>query len=231
MTKDKLIKVIALGGSLVNPGKPDVLFLKKFKTLILSLLKKNYKFLFVVGGGKICRIFQKSLKQLLPDITNERLDWLGIKVTHLNAAFVANIFSNVANQNILKSFSQKIVFDSKIVVGGGVKPGRSTDYNAFYWGKKIGIKKIYIPTNVKYIFDKDPKKFTSAKPFKKITWRQYIDLIADKWSPGLNIPIDHKAAYFGKRYKMMAYVFNGKDLKNFKKALTGSEFIGTIVTP
>jgi uridylate kinase len=226
------IKVIALGGSLVNPGKPDVIFLNRFKKMIVDLIKKeNYRFLIVVGGGKICRIFQRSLKKIIPSVSNNDLDWLGIKVTHLNAYFVASVFGNLAQKTILKSFNSKIIFYKDIIIGGGVKPGHSTDYDAFYWGSKVGIKEIYLPTNVGYIFDKDPNKFTSAKRLDSITWSEYINLITDEWSPGLNIPIDQKAAHFAKENKMIAYVFNGSNFKNFKQALMNKKFKGTIVKP
>lgn len=231
LDKEK-IKVIALGGSLVNPGRPNILFLKKIKRVIIDLIQKNnYRFLIVIGGGKLCRLFQKSLKKLLTTVSNEDLDQLGIEVTRLNAYFVAKVFADLAQQGILKSFSQKIKFDKKIIFGAGVKPGCSTDYDAFYWAKKIGVNEIYLPTNVKYIFDKDPKKFKSAKAFRKITWSNYLKLISDKWAPGSNVPIDQKAARFAKKQKMIAYVYDGTNLTNFKRALQKQKFVGTIVTP
>lgn len=232
MPKHKVIKVIALGGSIVNPGRPDVFFLEKFREIIIDLIeKRNYKFLIVVGGGKLCRIFQASLKELSPNITNEALDWLGIKTTYLNAYFTAKVFGDYADSKILTSFKQKILLNKNIVFGAGVKPGWSTDYDAFYWANKLMVKEVILPTNVRYIYDQDPNKFASAKPLKHITWEKYIRLISDKWSPGLNVPIDQKAADFAKRHKMIAYVFDGKNLNNFKKALFGKSFTGTIVKP
>ncbi len=233
MPKDKSerIKVIALGGSIINPGKPDIEFLKKFRQMIIRFIKdEGYKFLIVVGGGRLCRIFQSSLKKISPDIPNEILDWLGIKVTHLNAYFTSKIFDKNASPKILTSFNQRIFFGHhNIIFGAGVKPGWSTDFDAFYWAKRLGVKVVFLPTNVKYIFDKDPKKFPSAKSFKEISWNKYTTLISGKWTPGLNIPIDQKAADFAKKEKMIAYVFNGKDLTNFKKVIAGENFIGTVV--
>lgn len=46
--------VISLGGSIISPefGKIDINFLKKFRKLILKFLKKRFKFIIIVGGGK-----------------------------------------------------------------------------------------------------------------------------------------------------------------------------------
>ena len=44
--------VISLGGSLIVPDSYDVDFLKKFKSLIESYVKKSYKFVIICGGGK-----------------------------------------------------------------------------------------------------------------------------------------------------------------------------------
>ena len=59
-TKNKESIVISLGGSLVAPGEIDLGFLKNFKHSLNKYLGTN-KFFVLVGGGKVCRIYQKAL--------------------------------------------------------------------------------------------------------------------------------------------------------------------------
>ena len=58
---------------------------------------------------------------------------------------------------------------------------------------KFGVKKIINLTNVKYVYDKDPRVNDDAKPIPKLTFSEYTKLFGEIWSPGMNIPIDPKA--------------------------------------
>ena len=52
--------VIALGGSIMYPEEIDISFLKKFKKFILNRLRDGSRFIIVVGGGRIARIYQDA---------------------------------------------------------------------------------------------------------------------------------------------------------------------------
>ena len=57
------IIVISLGGSLIVPEKIDTDFLRDFKSLIISHVKQNKKFVIITGGGKICWIITIRCEQ------------------------------------------------------------------------------------------------------------------------------------------------------------------------
>ena len=53
--KDKReIIIISVGGSLIFPEEIDVSWIKEFKKVVEKNLGK-YRFVFICGGGKICR--------------------------------------------------------------------------------------------------------------------------------------------------------------------------------
>ena len=85
--------IISLGGSLVAPGEIDVGFLKNFKYCLEKYFNKN-QFFVLVGGGKICRVYQKALLEFGAKVSDR--DWIGINVSRLNAEVVKQVFDNNA---------------------------------------------------------------------------------------------------------------------------------------
>jgi len=84
-------------------------------------------------------------------------------------------------------------------------------------------------TNVDYVYDKDPKKFKSAKPFKEISWKDYLKLIEQKWIPGMSGPFDPIASKLAQKFKFKVIILNGRKLKNLENYLTNKNFQGTII--
>ena len=219
--------IISLGGSVIIPEKLDVQFIKEFKELILEYVNKGYKFVIYCGGGKLAREYQSSAKRL-SNITEEDLDWLGIYTTLLNAYFLKSSFGDYANKEIITNPTKKIIFSKPISIAGGWKPGWSTDYDAVLVAKQLNINKIINVSNVNYIYDKDPKKFKSAKPIKKISWRELINLFSSEWKPGLNLPFDPIACKEAERSKIMVILI-GKDINNLRNTIEDKDFNGSIV--
>jgi len=224
----KNIFVISLGGSLVVPNGIDIKFLKKFKNIINEEIRKNRKFIIIVGGGKIARNYQNSARKLAKG-SNEDLDWLGIHATRINAHLLLTIFRKYAYYRIIKNPKEKIKFKEKILIAAGWKPGFSTDYDAVLLAKTYGSDTIINLTNVDYVYDKDPNKFKDAKPFKKISWKEYLNLLDKKWIPGMSAPFDPIASKLAKKFKLKVVIINGRKLKNFQDYLENKDFTGTII--
>jgi len=224
----KKLFVISLGGSLVVPNEIDIKFLKKFKNIINEEIRKNKKFIIIVGGGKTARNYQNSAKKLVR-VSNEDLDWLGIHATRINAHLLLTIFRKYAYYRIIKNPKGKIKFKEKILIAAGWKPGFSTDYDAVLLAKTYGSDTIINLTNVNYVYDKDPNKFKDAKPFKEISWKEYLNLIDKKWIPGMSAPFDPIASKLAKKFKLKVVIINGKKLKNLKNFLKEEKFEGTLI--
>lgn len=230
MAKNIETIVISLGGSVIITDEIQIDFLKKFKALILKLLKKNYRFVIVTGGGKICRKYQAAAGKIA-QINNEQKDKLGIQATRFNAFLIKTIFGKTAYPEILDNPYIKIKDSNyKIFLAAGWKPGSSTDYDALLQAKRFKAKKIINASNVDYIYDKDVNKFKTAKPFKNLTWQEYKKIIGGKWVAGLNLPFDPMAAKLAAKEKMTVFFVKATDLRSFENALTNKKFKGTIIS-
>lgn len=221
--------IISLGGSLIIPDEIDVNFLEDFKNLILSNVEKGKKFVIITGGGKICRKYQDVLKKIEKP-TSEDLDWLGIYSTRFNAEFVKILFRDKAEPEIIIDPTLPIKLERPIIVGGGWKPGWSTDYVAVVLGKQLGAKKIINLSNTDYVYDSDPKVNPDAKKIEQISWGEYRKLIPKEWNPGLNSPFDPIASKLAEEEGMTVFIMNGKPIDNLAKCLNGEKFMGTIIS-
>ena len=181
--------IISLGGSLIIPEEIDKDFLKSFKELIISHVKKGKKFVIITGGGKVCRKYQ-SAAQELSSPSHEDLDWIGIASLKLNAELLRVVFSELANKKVVDDLANGFSFENSIVVGSAYEPGHSTDYDAVLAANTVGAKKIINLSNTDYVYDKDPKTNPDAKKIEKISWAEYRALIPTEWNPGLNSPFD-----------------------------------------
>ncbi len=220
--------IISLGGSLIYPDPIDTDFIIEFKKLIESYLHKE-KFVIICGGGKLCRNFNEALSKIRK-AENDEKDWMGIAATNLNAHLIKSSFDKKeVYEPVISDPTKKIVTDKKIIVCSGWKPGCSTDNDAVLLAKNLGVKKIINMSNIEYVYDSDPKKNSNAKPIEKMSWKTLIELVGDKWIPGLNMPFDPIAAKESQKQGFQVYII-GKDLKNLKNLLDGKKFKGTLVS-
>lgn len=231
MAKSKTI-LITLGGSIIcpQPGKINAFFLKKFKKLILKLIKKGYRFIIVVGGGKICRLYQGTAAKIVK-LSYGDADWLGIHTTRLNAHLLRTIFQELAYPVVLDEPKKPIKSSWRLLIGAGWKPGWSTDYIAVLLAKRFKVKKIIDAGNIPFVYSKDLLKYKNASPIKKISWKNYQKLVGTKWVPGLSAPIDPIAAKLARKLKIPALIVKGTELKNLEKVILGQKFKGTVIEP
>jgi len=223
----KKIVVISLGGSLVVPGDIDVLFLKKFKAFIYKNLKK-WRFIIVVGGGRTNSRYNKAAKSFgVKD--PDSFDWIGIYTTWLNAQLVRTLFLDNAESYILANPYKKIKFTKPILLAGGHVPGSSTDLSAAVLAKTHKAHELINLSDIKYVYDKDPSKYRSAKPLKKLSWKDYRKIIGSKWTPRLNSPFDPTAAKYCQKNKLKVVVAAGRDSKNLQNILNGKKLKGTVI--
>ena len=226
--QDKKSLVISLGGSLIVPDEINVDFLKDFVSLVNDYTKKGFNFLIITGGGKICRKYNDSLRQIT-NPSNDNLDWLGIASTRLNAELVRICFGDQSYEKVILNPEFIPQTDKPIIVGGGWKPGNSSDLAAVYGAKSVGAKKIINLSNIDCVYDKDPKVNSDVKPIYKMMWQEFEKLFPESWNPGINIPFDTVAAAEAKSLGHEIIIMNGNNIENLKNYLDGKEFIGTVI--
>lgn len=224
--------VISVGGSLIVPnGGINIDFLIKFNKLIREEIAKGKRFLLIAGGGKLARQYQEAGAAVIGKLTKEDLDWIGIHATHLNGHLLRTIFQDVSNPRVIQHYDRKLEnWTEPIAIGAGWMPGCSTDYDAIILAKDHGAKLIINMSNIDYVFDRDPAKFSDAKPLKKITWKAMKELVGDKWTPGHNSPFDPIATKLASKLDLTVVITNGKDMENIKKIIDGKEFKGTVIS-
>jgi len=228
MNKEKTF-IISLGGSLIAPsGGIDYAFLKKFKSLIFSQIKLGKKFFLIAGGGATARNYIEAANKVVK-ITNDDCDWLGIHATRLNAHLLRTIFRKVAHPEIIKNPTIHMPTNKKVVVGGGWKPGWSTDYVATMVAQEYDIKKIINLSNIDFAYDKDPNKFKDAKKIISTNWNDFRKVVGNKWTPGLNAPFDPIASKKAQNLNLEVVIMNGKNLANLKNYLNRKNYSGTTI--
>lgn len=209
--------VLSVGGSLINPAKIDVKFLKSLRSLIKS---KRVQFFIVCGGGKPARDYMSAAFSL--GVSSDSRDDVGIAATLLNAELVRSVLgASSVKQEPKKS-------NDKIVVAGGYKVGGSTDVDAVLWAKKNGVKEVINCTNVDFVYNKDPKKF-GARPFNWLSWDAYLNIISSKFVSGMHAPFDPVASRLAKKFGIRVVVLSGKNFPNLSRCIDGSSFVGTVI--
>ena len=78
-----MLKIISLGGGVINPDKINIEYIKNFRNLIFKWIKEDNrrKIILITGGGKTAREYQDSYKQIYPEFENDDLDEIGIEAT------------------------------------------------------------------------------------------------------------------------------------------------------
>jgi uridylate kinase len=225
--------VISVGGSLIVPnGGINTKFLMKFNTFIRDQLALNSKrqFFLVIGGGATARHYRDAGREVVGhELSPQDLDWLGIHATRLNAHLIRTIFRDIAHASIIRNYDiiQKVT--EPVVVAAGYQPGWSTDYCATLLCEDYHANTVINLSNIDMLYDKDPNKFSDAKPITHSTWEDFQPLVGDTWIPGMNAPFDPIAAKKAAELGLKAVVMNGGNFENLEKYFRGEDFVGTVI--
>ncbi len=232
----KEIIIISLGGSLIAPPKGiDWRFLKRFRELIIKQIKAGKRFIIITGGGNTAREY-KAAADKITMLTRDDQDWIGIHSTRLNAHLIKTIFRAYAHPRINKNPRTKADLNKHfakgegIMVAAGWRPGWSTDYVAAILAERLNAKTVINLSNIKYVYDKDPNKFASAKKITKITWPNFRKIVGNKWDPGLNAPFDPVASALAEKLKLEVIIAEGRNTKNLNNILNNNKFTGTVIS-
>ncbi len=216
--------IISLGGSLIHPKNLDIPFLKGFRDVLSG---HSCKFVIYCGGGALARRRQRWGSRFL--LNHHILDWLGIMATRKNAKTVQEILGPKAQKSIVTNPTKKVQFKKKYLVAAGWKPGWSTDFGAVLMAENLGIKSLINMSNIKYVYDKDPKQHGSAKKLTKLRWKRFREIVGHKWRPGLNMPFDPIASRKAQEIGLKVIII-GRSLDNLDNVIKGKRFEGTVIS-
>ncbi len=225
--------VMSVGGSLIATDKGiNTEFLKELNTFLRKQIAEHphRQFFLVSGGGTIARRYRDAGRDVVGhELTRDDLDYLGIHATKLNAHLIRTIFRDIAHPYILKHYEIIRKVTEPIVVAAGWKPGWSTDYCALLLCEDYDVRTVINMSNIKQVYDKDPKAFPDARPIEHTNWADFRKIVGDEWIPGLNAPFDPIAAKKAQELGVKVIVLHGEDFANLENYFNGKEFVGTVI--
>jgi len=222
---------IKVGGSVFCPGeKPDPEFAKKLARVLIGL-SAGHRLLVVVGGGRLARRMIQDAGEKKA-VSADELHSLGIQAARMNASVLMSELGDKAFPRIPKNVEEvKHAFSSnKIVVVGGFKPRQTTDAVTLQSAAAMDADLIIIGTDVKGVYDKDPKKHANAKFIRQIATAELREMVEhDVIEPGKNTILDPVAAQLIEKTGTKTIVLNIRYMDNLINAIEGREFAGTLV--
>ncbi len=238
------VQVISLGGSIIAPDKVDVAFLRSFRKAVLEYLEQNpeRRLILVCGGGGPAREYQGAYRAVLSEAAGgagaagaeadaEAQDWLGIAATRINAELVRFLFQPHCPQPVVQDPTSLTLFPGRVLVAGGWKPGRSTDYDAVLLAQRFQADTLINLSDVARIYSADPKVDPAARPLDRLRWAELQAMVGTTWLPGKKVPFDPVATAEAAQAGLRVVVAAGRNIENLKKILAGKDFEGTVVGP
>lgn len=230
----KKVIVLSLGGSLIIPNQINYHFLKEFRK-ILEKNQRKYKFVVVCGGGKTARNYIAGLEQ--ENLTEKKKEYfqslLGIASTRLNARFMTYFFGKEANDGIphdMKEVKDLLRFNDFVFCGAlryadkETSDGTSAKLANYFNTEFVNL------TDVAGLYDKNPKKFKSAKFIPEISHKNFLELANKvKFKPGQHFVLDQTAAVLIKKHKTTTYIL-GPDMHQLDNLLNNKHYIGTRIS-
>lgn len=219
---------MSLGGSILVPDEVNSKFMKDFKKLVSKI---NAKFIVVIGGGKTARTYIEGLRNL--NVNEKQQSLVGIAITRLHARYLADYFGVQANAKIPHFVRdvKKLLKKNKIVFCGGLRyePDQTSDSTAADLAKNLKCDFVNM-TNVKGLYNKDPRKYKDAKFIPKISFNDFYKMANKvKYKPGQHFVLDQNASKIIEENKIKTVILSS-NLKNFENYLKGKKFIGTVIS-
>ena len=231
------VTVLKIGGSILSLSDEELFSFSKaneIKGILAQFIEKGDKFICVVGGGYVCRKYQKSLKD--NGYTEYDEHFVGAAINNVNALMLRAVFGELADKDLIAFkemlSDEKIVIENSIQVGGGGIPGVSGDWDTVRLAIRSGAKEIVSVKDIDGVYTADPKKDPSATKLDKVTWDEYLNIIGNpsEHTPGGNFPVDPVAARLAKENGIKFHIISGKDLNNLKRLLDGDYSVGTVIS-
>ena len=224
--------VISLGGSLIVPNKIDIEFLNEFKKILLKN-KNKYKFVVVCGGGKTARTYINGLEEQKSSQKKYFQSLLGISSTILNTQFLIYFFEKNVNKDAPSDMKEvkNLLKKHDFVFCGALRYAKNetSDGTSAKLANYLDSEFINL-TNVKGLYDKNPKKFRTAKFIPEISHKDFLKIAKKiEFKPGQHFILDQNAARIIKTYNIKTYIL-GPDLKQLNNVLNNKHFIGTLIS-
>ena len=149
-------------------------------------VREHAELIIVIGGGNIVR--GSSLMKKCRTSQGEA-HIMGMLATIMNALFLrdaleqsgidARVMTSLECDKAAEPFIQKRALRHLqkgrivIVAGGAGVPGMTTDGAAVFRGAELGASIVFKGTKVDAVYDVDPGQYDTAKPFRRLTYKDF----------------------------------------------------------
>ena len=219
---------ISLGGSLLTKSIEAQSY-RRYADAARRIWEVGHELVVVCGGGRPARQYIAIAKEL--GGPRDLQDNLGILATHVNALLLIAALGDAADPRIHRRASEvKAHLGDRILVGGGHRPGSSTDYRATLFAEAMNADLIINATDVPGVYDKNPKTHPDAKKLDTLTFKELETIIRAnvKQAPGEYGLFDLKAVRLAARLGIPLVFVDGTDPEEIIRAVTGNHH-GTTV--
>lgn len=223
--------IIKFGGSVIQDTLDNINPL--FPEFISFISNSSEKVFLINGGGIFCRFLQNNLKKIGVD-DHDTLDEMGIHVNNMFSNFIKfalpknltypKLIKTVKNVKIALKYLDKFNF----FVGGSKGVGHSSDFDAVVLGNAFGSKTILKISNVKYVYNKDPKKNSDTYSLSEVSWLEYLNIIGNRFYPGASFPFDPVASRLAKDLGFSVRLTTLEDFLKIK-SLNINNYDGTLI--
>jgi len=221
---------LSLGGSLLT-GKNKEPYVKLgpenyrvYAETLKELHDQGHEIMVVCGGGKPARHFIDVSRRL--GGSRDIQDLLGVKASHINALLIMSALGDYADQSRIYQRASDLRYAEagKILVGGGYRPGSSTDYRAVIFAERMGADLIINATDVPGVYDRNPKNHVDAVKLKELTYDRLEEIIKEstRQAPGEYGLFDMKAVRLARKAGIPVVFIDGTDPEEIKKAVKGT---------
>lgn len=218
-----------LGGE--NENGIDFGFLAFLCGQIKRIKEEGVELAIVIGAGNFWRY--RNFKDSSIERVNS--DYIGMMATLINSIALqdelrvqgqkAKVFSAIPMPKVVDDYSPRAAIEAiqagevVICAGGTGNPFCTTDSAAALRASELKCNLLIKATNVDYVYDKDPHKFKTARPFKVISYNDVLkrelgimDLAAVATAMEAKIPI---AIFNLNKPKSVLDILQGKNVGTF----------------
>lgn len=219
---------ISLGGSLLTRSM-DAASYRRYADVLRRLHDGGHTVVVTCGGGRPARQYISIAKEL--GAPHDLQDGLGILATHVNALLLIAALGDAADPRVHRRADEvRRHIGDRILVGGGHKPGSSTDYRAAIFAGAIGADLIINATDVPGVYDANPKTNPGARKLDTLGYAELERIVKanTRQAPGEYGLFDLKAVRLAARLAIPLVFVDGTDPEEIIRAVTGGHH-GTTV--
>lgn len=221
--------VVKIGGHVFARGEPDVELIRAYARVLRESHDGSDRWVVVMGGGEPARAYIGAARSLGADEVT--CDEIAIAVTRIHATLMLLALGDLAYPEVVRDVAslRRALAVKRVAVAGGLWPGQSTFAVSALCAGAIGADRLIVATDVKGVYDKDPKLHPDARLIPRMTYDELLSRLGSvSHSAGEYKLVDSVGLSLLKRSRVRLLFVDGTDPENVRRAILRGE-AGTVV--